>query len=154
MIYLDYTLSKDFDRGAQGVDLRTASDEQFLYMTFFGDVFFRIDDADFSAPWGWVPIITFALWLWRASVKASAHGMARVRFTESDAEIWLRSAEDDLLAVNASYVSERALVRGSELVDATSVFLRRVVTELSRLRPALDENPFVASMLLELEAAK
>jgi len=62
MITLDYRLSPlPGDRTDR--ELVSASESELRYSLFLGDVVFRVGDADFSANWGWVPVLDFALGL-------------------------------------------------------------------------------------------
>ena len=64
MIKLDYKidetdLTADGDLSSSSID----SDTKLHYYAFYGDITFIVDGADFSAKWGWVPVLDFAVCL-------------------------------------------------------------------------------------------
>ena len=61
MVKLDYIIDKIGLR--DGEDFLSAPQEHFHYYFFLGDVTFIVDEVDFSARWGWVPILDFAVTL-------------------------------------------------------------------------------------------
>ena len=61
MIKLEYGLDPSWDRTPADRDLSTADDSELHYDLFLGDVVIQIDGVDFSARWGWVPVLDFAI---------------------------------------------------------------------------------------------
>jgi hypothetical protein len=148
-IVLDYELS--WNRRASEVDLRTADETALRYRCFLGDVVFLVDESDFSARWGWVPILDFAM-----SLRTMAGGLVdgpsqkqSFEFTESDAEL-VFEREGSMVKIEANYVPVTAEVPHVDLSVDAERFLARVIRELERSYPALAENAFVAGLLRDL----
>jgi hypothetical protein len=138
-ITLDYQLHP-LSRDHPDRDLATADATDLRYRLFLGNVFFRVGEADFSASWGWVPVLDFALGL-EYVARELRHGMmeAEFDFTESESTIRFRRDDEDVL-ISASYTSHRAVVNLEHLVDAVRVFRKRVIDDLSQLHPQLRMN--------------
>ena len=146
MITLDYRLSPlPGDRADR--ELVSASESELRYSLFLGDVVFRVDDADFSANWGWVPVLDFALGLEHA-VRELLQGKeeAEFEFTESDSAIRFQRDEGDVF-VSASYAPQRAVVNLEDLVKAVRVFRKRVVDDLSLIHPQLRMNSTMRNLI-------
>lgn len=58
-ITLDYRLSPFWNKETDRADLSSADASDLHYKLFLGDMVFRIGESDFSAPWGWVPVLVF-----------------------------------------------------------------------------------------------
>lgn len=149
MIQLDYQIGTDWARNLSEADLETADESVLRYDAFLGDVIFRADGADFSARWGWIPVLDFAISL-QAIVEtlatASGNHSEKFEFTESEAHIaFIRDEEN--VELRADYASETAVVSYVELRAAVESFLRRVVDELVDAYPALSSNPNMAAFL-------
>lgn len=86
MITLDYELSLGWDRRTTELKLRSADEMTLRYDCFLGDVVF-VDGVDFSARWGWVPVLDFALHLWAIAGGLVSEAEELFEFTESDAAI-------------------------------------------------------------------
>jgi hypothetical protein len=82
VLTLDYRLSPRWRAQAAEMDLRSVSAEALHYDLFLGDVVFRSNEADFSAPWDWVPILDFAMSLLRIARQLRTSGSQRFEFTE------------------------------------------------------------------------
>lgn len=150
-IILDYEISEKWDREATGLDLRAADELALRYECFLGDVVFEVGDADFSARWGWIPVLDFAM-----SLRAVAGNLIdqagrtdTFEFTESDAEIRFRR-EGPIVEIETSYVPVRAQVSPSDLSVQTERFLSRVIRDLNGRYPALAENAVIADLTRKL----
>lgn len=148
-IILDYEISEKRDPGATGPDLRSADEITLRYDCFLGDVVFRVGEADFSARWGWVPVLDFAMGL-RAILSNLTEGHSQTfEFTESDARIGFKR-QGPSVDIEADYAPERAQVSYSDLSKEADQFLLRVIRDLERSHPELAENAVVASLSREL----
>jgi hypothetical protein len=146
MITLDYRLSPlpgDYTDQA----LVSAGESELRYRLFFGDIVFRIGDADFSANWGWVPVLDFALGLEHA-VRGLLHGKdeAEFEFTESDSTIRFQRDAADVF-VSASYAPYRTVVNLEDLLKAARAFRTRVVDDLSLIHPQLGLNSTIRNLM-------
>jgi len=144
MITLDYSLDAAATAaGGVAVDLATADEMKLRYDCFLGDVVFVVGAEDLSARWGWVPVLDFAVAL--DSIADSLVTDSVFEFTESDATITFRR-DGDLVHIAGDYVPGTAAVPLEELRTATDTFLRKVVTDLTRLHPELARNPYVVRL--------
>lgn len=147
-ITLDYRLSPSWNRVASTADLSSVDAPELRYKLFLGDVEFRIDEADFSALWGWVPVLDFAVAL-RSIVRSlpRTHEEA-FDFTESDATLRFVH-RDEIVSVTSNYAQGLIGAKASikELGQAADEFFERVMEDLYREHPELKSNP-------EMEALK
>jgi hypothetical protein len=141
MLTFDYVLDPAWDRAE--VDLAAADEMVLRYDCFLGDVVFVVGEADFSARWGWVPILDFAVAL--DGIVDLLVGEGRFEFTESDAAIDFRR-DGDVVQVSTNYMPGSAVVPLVELQAATDAFLRRVVADLTARHPELARNTYVAQL--------
>lgn len=143
-IRISYVLSPTWGREASELD---AADETALrYRYFLGDAILEIGNVDASAPWGWVPILDFALGLRAIADRLAASDEDQVfEFTESDASISFRK-RDGIVVVDPSYVDGSAEVRVDELVAASREFLASLLRDLVDRHPDLRNNEFVARL--------
>jgi hypothetical protein len=141
MIEIGYRLDPSWDRTLADVDLRTADPTALSYDLFLGDVFMRAGDADFSAPWRWVPVLDFAVNL-KVLVEDLADGQQdRFQFTECEAEIRF-ARHGETVQISASYVPAVARVPYGIFLQAVRAFALRTQEELVSAYPALRENPW------------
>ena len=105
-----------------------------------------VNGHDFSARWGWIPIIDFAVSLRHIAAELAEGKCAETEysFTESEAVIRFRRVEDNVL-ISASYVRSTAQVSVKEFTNATTDFASKVAQELGQRYPLLLKNEaFVA----------
>jgi hypothetical protein len=143
MVTLDYKLSTTWN--PHELDLRSADELTLRYDAFPGDVVFRVDDADFSAQWGWVPVLDFALALGAIAERLDDHDSERFEFTESDATIEFRR-DDGPIEISASYAQSVARLPLFELTAAAEEFLARVTEGLASTHPELAGNEEFAGL--------
>lgn len=148
IIILDYRLVRAWREDWPSPDLSTASPMDLRYDPFVGDIVLRIGDADFSAPWGWVPLIDFAAALDLIVRKLPRTQEEGFDFTESGAT--LRFVLDgDLVTVTANYVWDRmsATTSYDELRKAATHFLDGLLSDLCNRHPDLERNPEIQRLL-------
>src|SRR5437879_4736572 len=85
MIYLSYKLSDELNAKAPIVDWASADATELRYYVFLGDQIFLVNDADFSARWGWIPILDFAASLVLVA-KALELGETHLQFDFTDSD--------------------------------------------------------------------
>ncbi len=138
MVTLDYQLSPAWRAQVPAVDLRAVSAEALHYDLFLGDVFFRSDRADFSAPWDWVPVLDFAMGLLRIVRALRSSASERFEFTESEATLGFER-RGDRVQISSSYSPASAIVLYEDLRTAVESFAQKVVKELAAEFPSLCE---------------
>lgn len=131
------------------MDLSRADESVLLYSSFLGDVVFAVDDTDFSARWGWIPILDFARNFFLVVKELPNESQFSYEFTESDAAINLRMADDEVI-VSATYVSGTARISYEELLSQTHAFVNRILKEFGAAYPLLKENPIFLAYQAEL----
>jgi hypothetical protein len=141
MLTLDYELSPSWKMVSDQTDLANADEMDLRYSVLLGDVVFKEGSHDFSARWGWVPIVDFA-----ASLRGIAAGLderdcaeATFEFTESDATLSFRRKGEAIL-ITSSYSLGEARVPLRDLVAAVDAFAGRVARELSQRYSSLARN--------------
>jgi hypothetical protein len=141
MIELDYTLSPSWKRSWEALNLAEASETDLLYRALLGDIIFRVDSNDFSAKWGWIPVVGFAASLSHIIGELVERDGVETTFdfTESDAVLRFKRAGEGIL-ISASYAPGEAYVPLTEFTTAVNSFSRRVANELSQQFPSLCEN--------------
>jgi hypothetical protein len=145
MITLDYDLSPEWNRRTTEIELRSADETTLRYDCFLGDAVFVVDGADFSARWGWVPVLDFALGLRAIAGGLVSEAEELFEFTESDAAIEFRR-QGDTVRIEADYASAAAEVRHVEFSLQAEQFVARVVADLTGRYPDLASNPFVVAL--------
>lgn len=137
MVTLDYKLSADWN--PHELDLRSADEMTLRYDAFPGDIVFRVDDADFSAQWGWVPILDFALALRTIVERLDGHDRELFEFTESGATIAFRR-DNGPIEISTSYAAAIARTPLFELSNAVDAFVERLAGALEEKHPELADN--------------
>lgn len=107
--------------------------------------------VDFSARWGWVPVLDFALGLRCAAIELVGGSSVSFEFTESDATIDFAANQGDVI-VSATYTGGHARIPTNELRSSAESFLARTITELTANERSLAHNPFVARVARELSS--
>jgi hypothetical protein len=145
MITLAYRLAPEWNTAASRIDLSTADELTLRYSAVLGDQVFAVDGADFSARWGWVPLLHFAASLSEA-VRTLASGVEEglIEFTESEASIRFRR-RDELVRVTANYVPAVGTVLLKGLADAAEEYAQRLLREVSEVFPELRANKSLTS---------
>jgi hypothetical protein len=148
VVILDYQISPSWDAKSQETDLATADQATLRYKLLLGDVTFIADDHDFSAKWGWVPIVDFAASLHHVVARLSDSDGAEtvMEFTESDAVLRFKR-QDKWVAITASYASGEARISLKELVAAVKNFMNRIASEHKQRYPLLTHNIAFTSLL-------
>lgn len=142
MLTLDYSLDPGASQKSGDVDLAKASAEELRYGLFLGDVYLRDPNAgvDLSGPWGWVPVLDFALGLRAIAETLGQEKSARFEFTESEATLDFQRAGDDV-EIKASYAAGMIRVPFRIFREEVRAFARRLVNELCTKNLRLAANP-------------
>lgn len=144
MVTLDYKLSTDWN--PHELDLRCADEMTLRYDAFPGDVVFRVDDADFSAQWGWVPILDFALALRTIAERLEGHDRELFEFTESGATIDFRR-DGGPIEISTNYAGAVARTPLFELSNAVDAFIEDLADALETRHPELATNEYFTNLV-------
>ena len=134
-MHLDYRLHE-----GETSDWSSVTEEDLRYRVALGDLIFRVGEKDFSAAWGWIPLVDLA-----ASFSAIARKLASesvkeaFEFTESDA--WIRfERKADQVIVSASYQPDSAETTLHKLTTEIERFSEKLAAELTAKHPTLSRN--------------
>lgn len=141
MIKLDYRLSSEWTSGAWTFDLATADETVLRYQALTGDQIFLVGETDFSAPWGWVPLLDFAASLVAIARRLTSerNGLSSYDFTESEAQIQFAS-RDGIITISSNYSEGTAVVSFDELQYATNSYASCLLRDALKLYPSLEKN--------------
>jgi hypothetical protein len=141
-MHLDFHLNEDRE-----TDWSAVSEEDLRYRVALGNLIFHVGHKDFSADWGWIPLVDLAASFREILSKLESGSQSETfEFTESDA--WIRfERQGETVLVTSSYgdgFGEIALQSASEAVKS---FRERLRSELvSRHREAA-QNRAVRKLL-------
>jgi hypothetical protein len=145
-MYLALILSPQWNASQAETDLAAADESTLRYGTFLGDISLQIGDIDFSAYWGWIPLLDFAYCLKGMSDEMLAGEPESVfEFTESDAVLRLTREGQNVL-VAASYVGTTARVDLLAFCEMAMSVSRRFFESAAAENVGLASNPSFESM--------
>jgi hypothetical protein len=143
MFILDYRLDPVAVMETKRVDMASADSTSLRYRLFPGDVVLKGEGVDFSANWGWVQVLDFALSLKSIEEKLEREGIAQFEFTESNAALVFR-IDDGYVSISSTYAPGLLRVPLSDFSERVQRFVRRVIEELCTQHPRLALNPEIA----------
>ena len=151
MVVLGYQLSAEWNSQLDSADLSSVGEAALLYDLFLGDVYFQVGDADYSAAWGWVPVLDFARGFWRTvgSLRESCSG--EFQFTESEAAIRAKRRSGQV-ELTANYSSNRVELPYGDLLLAVKQFASKVYSEIAAQYPAVKSNPHFSRLASEVSS--
>lgn len=140
-MHLDLQLSTDWNARVAHRDLATADESVLRYDVLLGDLILQINGVDFSARWGWIPLLDLACSLKDMSDEIlTGEPEAAFEFTESDA--WLQfSRRGDAVEVSASYVPQQSVVEARDLCTILTSAAQEFFTRVATQNPGLALNP-------------
>lgn len=129
-------------------DLAKVQAEDIHYRLFTGDVRLRIGNADFSASWGWIPVVDFGVCLTTALEALVSAGVKErlVEFTESDEALRLHRFRE-AVEVSATYTDDRIVVPLSQLHAESRQSLANLLSHLTTKYPSLENNSYFSSLI-------
>ena len=141
-MHLDYRLNEDRE-----TDWSSVTEEDLRYRVALGNLVFHVGDKDFSADWGWIPLVDLAASFAEIVRKLEAGSASETfEFTESDA--WVRfEKKGEKVLVSTSYgegVGEIALHSASQAVKS---FRERLRSDLVSKHPQAEHNAAVRKLL-------
>jgi hypothetical protein len=141
-MHLDFHLKEDRE-----TDWSAVTEEDLRYRVALGDLIFHIGQKDFSAAWGWIPLVDLTASFREILRKLEGGTQSETfEFTESDA--WIRfERKGEKILVTTSYgegVGENSLTALSEAVKS---FRERLHTELVGKHPQAAHNAAVKELL-------
>lgn len=126
--------------GIHAADLATADDVEMRYEMFLGDLLIQDAETNLSAPWGWIPMLDFALCLVTIFRQLLVHsGEAVYEFTESEEALKFYRVANHI-EVRSTYSPGVITCSLDEFFDAVNDFCNRLRRELGTKYPTLFEN--------------
>jgi hypothetical protein len=123
------------------------TEEDLRYRVALGNLVFHVGDKDFSADWGWIPLVDLAA-SFAEIVRKLEGGSASETFEFTESDAWVRfERRGEKVLVSTSYgegAGEIALHSGSEAVKS---FRERLRSELVRQHPQAAHNAAVRKLL-------
>lgn len=98
------------------------------------------EGADFSARWGWVQILDFALGLRNVELELARGDDAHFEFTESN-QFLKFSLHHDEVVISSSYAAGLIKLPADAFRSELRAFVGRVIDDLCEQHPALLVNP-------------
>ena len=147
MISIAFQKSVSWSQHLDRANLSVADEVALRYDLFLGDIHFEIDGQDFSAKWGWIPVIDFAASLLSiASQLEKGNTALEFEFTESNAKIYFQR-ENGNVRLTSTFVSSSASVAVAEFNSAVRRFAAQIREELLKEAPQLSTNAAFQSLL-------
>jgi hypothetical protein len=141
-MHLDYRLNEDRE-----TDWSSVTEEDLRYRVALGNLVFHVGEKDFSADWGWIPLVDLAA-SFAEIVRKLEGGSASETFEFTESDAWVRfQRKGEKVLVSTSYgdgVAEIALHSASAAVKS---FRERLRSELDRRYPQASHNPAVRKLL-------
>jgi hypothetical protein len=141
-MHLDYRLNEDRE-----TDWSSVTEEDLRYRVALGNLVFHVGDKDFSADWGWIPLVDLAA-SFAEIVRKLEGGSASETFEFTESDSWVRfERKGEKVLVSTSYgdgVGEIALHAASEAVKS---FGERLRTDLVSKHPQAAANAAVRKLL-------
>jgi hypothetical protein len=141
-MHLDYRLNEDRE-----TDWSSVTEEDLRYRVVLGNLVFHVGDKDFSADWGWIPMVDLAA-SFAEIVRKLEGGSASETFEFTESDAWVRfERKGEKVLVSTSYgegVGEIALHSASEAIRS---FRERLRSELVRQHPQAAHNAAVRKLL-------
>jgi hypothetical protein len=148
MIKLDFQPSIAWSASCSDPD--TADLGDLRYCIFLGDVVLKIDDQDFSALWGWIPLLDFSISLVCMLRNLPDSGIEVYEFTESVAELRLTMAKSSV-EVTCNYADAIAQVAYDDFRQEAERYGSAVFDAAVTSIPGLARNPSFLTLRANLE---
>ncbi len=148
MIELGYQIRDDSYMETYAVKPEKLDEGNLLYQCFLGDIVFKGEGVDFSAPWGWVPVLHFALVMRDIAQGLAKHPDEQYEFTESEATISFRKT-DEAVQITASYAPGSIEVSLKQLTDSSEKLLDDIVSNLTKAHPDIKNNATLQRLVKE-----
>lgn len=147
MLILSYRLVKQLEELPDPDDLAKATEVDFRFRVALGDLILAAPPNDFSARWGWVPLIDFVVSV-REILSDLKRGGTRSQFefTESEATLTFTRHETGLV-ITASYAPGNIQIPLTALDERLRWFEASLRADLVRNVPALDHQPVFNRLL-------
>ena len=141
-MHLDYQLSEDRETNWSSV-----TEEDLRYRVALGNLIFHVGNKDFSADWGWIPLVDLAA-NFAEIVRKLEGGSASETFEFTESDAWVRfERKGEKVLVSTSYgegVGEIALHSASAAVKS---FRERLRSDLVTKHPQAAHNAAVRKLL-------
>ncbi|MBV8899987.1 MAG: hypothetical protein JOY92_07740 [Verrucomicrobia bacterium] len=147
MLNLSYRLVTYLEEFRDPDDLANATEVDFRFRVALGDLILAVPPNDFSARWGWVPLIDFVV-----SVREILNHLkggathSQFEFTESEATLTFARREADVV-ITASYAPGQIQIPLASFEERLHWFEGGLRADLVKNHPALEDHPVFNRLL-------
>jgi hypothetical protein len=141
-MHLDYRLNEDRE-----TDWSSVTEEDLRYRVALGNLIFHVGNKDFSADWGWIPLVDLAA-SFAEIVRKLEGGSASETFEFTESDAWVRfERKAEKVVVSTSYGEGKGEVALYSASAAVKSFRERLRSELVRKHPQAAHNVAVRKLL-------
>jgi hypothetical protein len=141
-MHLDYRLNEDRE-----TDWSSVTEEDLRYRVALGNLVFHVGDKDFSADWGWIPLVDLAA-SFAEIVRKLEGGSASETFEFTESDAWVRfEKKGEKVLVSTSYGEGMGEITLHSASQAVKSFRERLRSDLIRKHPQAEHNPAVRKLL-------
>jgi len=147
MIIFDYKLSDTLNINGWHKKLPDLDEIEIRYNFLLGDVIILAGECDFSARWGWVPILDFVCSLKYICTKLCQNENLEMEFEFTESESTLKfSRKGDLLTITASYNQCISTVTFDDFIVKADEFASRLILDVFESYPESINNSWLNSV--------
>jgi hypothetical protein len=141
-MHLDYRLKEDRE-----TDWSSVTEEDLRYRVALGNLIFHVGNKDFSAAWGWIPLVDLAA-SFAEIVRRLEGGSASETFEFTESEAWVRfERKGEKILVSTSYGEGDGEVALRAISEAVKSFRERLRLDLVRKHSQAADNTAVRKLL-------
>jgi hypothetical protein len=139
-IQLNYRLNPDLLSEIERFDLSQATETDFTYYLFCGDLFFNVEQHDLDAKWGWIPVLGFAKDFYAILLHLPNTKEAIYTFTESNDQILLHLKQTRVEVKTTYKKTELIAIDYEQIKQAVQHLLKKILSDLEERWPILKRN--------------
>jgi hypothetical protein len=141
-MHLDYRLNEDRE-----TDWSSVTEEDLRYRVALGNLVFHVGDKDFSADWGWIPLVDLVA-SFAEIVRKLEGGSASETFEFTESDAWVRfERKGEKVLVSTSYGDGTGEIALHSASAAVKSFRERLRTDLVSRHPQAAHNAAVRKLL-------
>jgi hypothetical protein len=147
VLQIDYVLSDEWNDTLDPKSFEDMSEIDLRYSMALGNLILVVNGLDFSAPWGWIPMVDMAVALSdiRDALSGDQSALETFEFTENEASISFQKV-GDAVQIAASYVPGKESIPFPELDERVREFRDKVFREATVRFRSLEKNEAFRSL--------
>lgn len=122
------------------------------YESFLGDILLEQGEVDFSAFWGWIPLLDFVHCVTMILDSVSVGSKERYEFTESDAWLEFDRVDIETVCIKSEYAPGSILVPFADLRDLVGKAGASLMAEIETRCPGIVDNKSYQEIRLEIQS--